>query len=210
MFPSPPPQAPTPEPPALGFLAGSRAVSRGSPRGAAQGHPSEEQPGKGVAPQPRFSSLEAGRKAELGAEGASGPGSDTSQIREVCGLEPKHRMCSAEEGLGEGAPSSAELTPLCAGPELPASLCHMSQLQERGCLEQRPQRTGLTLSSTASPSGRPRELHHPCSSSIFSTASAALQSQHAPILPSKRCRLLAVPSRGLDVVVPVLLPQAQG
>lgn len=59
--------------------------------------------GEGAGPQPHFSSLEAGRKTELGAEGASGPGSDTSQIREVCGLEPKHRMCSAEEGLGEGA-----------------------------------------------------------------------------------------------------------
>lgn len=57
---------------------------------------------QGGQPQPHFS-LEAGRKTELGAEGASGPGSDTSQIREVCGLEPKHRMCSAEEGLGEGA-----------------------------------------------------------------------------------------------------------
>lgn len=70
------------------------AVSEGSPGGVAQGHPCE-----GVDPQPDpqpacFSSLEGGRKAELGAEGASGPGSDTSKIREVCGLEPKHRMCS--------------------------------------------------------------------------------------------------------------------
>ena len=108
VFPSDPP-ALTPEPPAQGFPAGSisspcdGAVSGGSPGGAAQGHPSEEQPAEGVNPQPRFFSLEARRKAELGAEGASGPGSDTSQIREVCGLEPKHRMCSAEEGLGEGA-----------------------------------------------------------------------------------------------------------
>lgn len=92
-----------------GFLADSvsspcdHTVSGDSPGGAAQGHPSEEQPAEGVDPQPRFSSLEAGRKAELGAEGASRPGSDTSKIREVCGLEPKHRMCSAEEGLGEGA-----------------------------------------------------------------------------------------------------------
>lgn len=75
------------------------AVPEGQPRGT----PPRSSQRRGVDPQPGFSSLESGRKAELGAEGASGPGSDTSQIREVCGLEPKHRMCSAEEGLGEGA-----------------------------------------------------------------------------------------------------------
>lgn len=58
---------------------------------------------RGARPPAPLLLLDAGRKTELGAEGASGPGSDTSQIREVCGLEPKHRMCSAEEGLGEGA-----------------------------------------------------------------------------------------------------------
>lgn len=112
VFPSDP-SALTALPPAQGFPAGSvsspcdRAAAKGQPplQGAAWGTPprSSQARGSGVGPQPRFSSLEAVRKTELGAEGASGPGSDTSQIREVCGLEPKHRMCSAEEGLGEGA-----------------------------------------------------------------------------------------------------------
>lgn len=62
------------------------ALSRGSPRGAAQRHPS------GVDPRLLSPPWRLGGKLSWGRKEPAGPGSDTSQIREVCGLEPKHRM----------------------------------------------------------------------------------------------------------------------
>lgn len=98
---------------------------------------------------------------------------------------------------------SAQLTPLCAAPEQscpPASaVCPSNRSME--------DTTGYKINSFK-PHQSPRctrELCHPCSANGDS-----LQSQHGPILPSKGCRLSAIPSGGPDVAVPVLLPQAQG